>query len=519
LSGNGRLDASAFPKLVWLVFLLSALILLAIMATLVLKSHSQDVYGIEQNVVYSLQLLIADKPLYSHPEYPPYNVVQYTPAYYALVDVLAGFLRLEAADVLGIYALARFSSAFFGLATALLLVRLCYEFGLRGNDILAALLFALLLPMPWFLVARPDSMMVFFEFLAFYTFIHYLQNGSKKTLYIAGVSLALALYSKQTALIFLGLYLIFPFYQQQIWDRLRLLSAFALGLLGIALLLWNYANLWPGSENYFYLNVIGGVTNSTDLQRALWVYSIYGRVFLGAIVLPILITILAGLQFWRNGRTLGFCQAIASFDKIFLFLLMSVWATALIAMLMSLKSASAINYMNESMLIVILLCSYFLAKRGLNLSWQSNRYFRPGIALLLFFNVMSIAFYWFTLNGADTQEKDAEAIYSETLSVMHEEFSVHPESHFIYFPQNAYDRWLNLYFYENSFLTPREVYMVAYFDLSSLQTYLDNGSLRYLITDKSAFPENIFGYTNLQDYFELWQETDTHLIYRNRNSE
>ena len=102
-------------RLAWGVFIAAALLWLLYIAGLLLVSRSQDIYGIEQNVVYSLQLLFADKPLYTNPQEPPYNVVQYTPAYYGIADVLASIFRVSADNVYGVYLLARGLSISFGI--------------------------------------------------------------------------------------------------------------------------------------------------------------------------------------------------------------------------------------------------------------------------------------------------------------------------------------------------------------------------------------------------------------------
>jgi hypothetical protein len=510
----------------WLIFLSFVLIITLLVAALIVISPSQDVYGIEQNVVYSLQRVIAGEPLYTNPEQPPYNIVQYTPVYYAITTMLARLAQIEASDTEGVYRIARIVSGCFGIATVFVLLQICREFGLRRKDMFTLLVFGIIVPIPWYFVARPDSIMAFFEALSLYFFIRYLRDEPVKSraLIFSGIALAFAVYAKQSAIIVLGSSLIFPFYREQIRDRLRLLGGFALGLLGAGLIFWNYASLWSGTDNAFFMNIFGGINNAIDIERALWVYSIYLRVFFPAVLLPLMITSLTIFQLWRawvkGGRRFKVFQtAFLNLDKTLLFLILSTWALSAVALIMALKGRSAVNYMNESMMVAMILVGYFFASFELQLPWQKNSIVRFGVALLLVFSIFRMVYYWGLIYGEDAFAQNQRLEWSDSMAILDESFAEQPDSYFIYFPTDEEDRWLNLYYPMQSLLQPREVYNIAFFDLSSLQSHLDNGSLAWLITDKRELPENIFGYTNFQDYFELWQETDSHLIYHNRNSE
>jgi hypothetical protein len=512
-----------FGKILWTVVIISSFILLLIYAGALILSHAQDIYGIEQNVVYSLQLILNDNPLYTHPELPPYNVVQYTPAYYAIVDVLASLFRVEARNVYGVYVLARSVAAAFGIGVCVIIWYICKNFGGKGIFLFTTFVFALLAPMPWFLSVRPDSMAAFFEFLALFFFIQYLQKEDKspQRLLLTGAALAFSLYSKQTAVIFLGLFLVFPFYKQWLKDRLLLSGGFGLGLLLVALIFMPYANIFPGADNYFYRNIIDGVTNTLSFERALWVYQFYIMIFFGFFLLPLWVSGLTLGQLWRDaaGNLPGLWTQYAKLERVFTFLLFIFWGDTLIALVMAFKSASAINYFNESMLLAILLVSWFMSHPSIPKEWQKSARIRWGMGLLMLVSIVAIGRYLFIMYGTDVVSDAPEAQSQETLDVLEAEFRVYPESYFIYFPKSMYERWLNLYAFENTLFQPREVYDVSYFDLSSLQTYLDDGTVIFLVTDKGPFPDDVYGYKNLQDYFEIWHLTDNYMIYRNRNSD
>lgn len=53
-----------------------------IIRLLLIVSEGTDIAGIEQNVIYSIQVLLDNGKLYSTPSTPPYSITQYTPIYF-----------------------------------------------------------------------------------------------------------------------------------------------------------------------------------------------------------------------------------------------------------------------------------------------------------------------------------------------------------------------------------------------------------------------------------------------------
>jgi hypothetical protein len=518
----------SFLRSAWLIFVLILLILMLVFAGALVRSGSDEIHGVEQNVAYNLQLIIGGLPLYSPPDMPPYNIVQYMPGYYGLIDHLAGLFSIDAHNIQGIYLLSRVVAAIFGLGVAILVWLSCLRFGLNGKAALGCLLLAVILPMPWFVLVRPDSMMSFFDFFAISLFLIYLENpkSSPALLFTIGFSLGIAFFAKQTAIVVIGLILVFPFYQQSIKDRLWILLGLGLSLGLMTFLLSEYFSLFPLDNNPFYMNTVEGVTNRVNLALSnQLLYNIYFNRYRPFFLIPLVLTIFVVAAFLRElGKSEGsklkaLWESLAKGDKRFGFLFMAFWWMTIAALFMGFKDGAAMNYMIESMLLAVMLIAYYMSKNPQVIALLQKTEFQIAAALVVMTIAFSISVDHITRYAGDLLKEAPYEKWQETISLLDAEFAAHPESAFIYFPKDVFDRWLNFYYYDRAWFTSREIFVQAFFDISTVRAYLDDGTIRFLVTDKVPFPAEIFGFTDFQDYFELWRETDTHLIYLNRNSE
>lgn len=510
----------------WLVFLLSMLILFLIMAGALVRSHEQELHGVEQNVVYSLQLLFDGQALYSNPESAPFNVVQYMPAYYAFVKNIGSLLQIQGSDVFEIYLLGRAISFSFAIGLAFLIAWQVAHFGLQKEAGIVSFLLALILPTPWFFLARPDAMMSFFVFGAMLLFLYTLQNQNHgvMVLILVGVALATGIFLKQTAVLFLGLILLFPFYSMK--NRLWILLGTGIGTGLLSFILRDYFSLWPLEGNVFYMNVVDGLKNGINLLMGnQMVYNIYYNHYRPFLLLPLVVTVLSVAEVLRKrekGLSLtDYYRVFAAQDRVFSFLLFAFWFVTIASLVMAMKDGSAINYLIDSMLLALLLLAYFLSQKEIQSKWLNRFEVKLAIALCLTVLIFGLSTDIVLRHGEDivALSPENDETWQETLAVLETEFATAPEDYFLYYPHAVFDRWVNLLYHEQALLNPREVYDLSNFDLSGLRDYLEDGRLRWFITYHEPFPDDVFGYTDLQDYFELWQETDTHLIYRNRNSE
>lgn len=172
----------------------------------VMGDHSIDFGGSELNVLHGIAQVVRGLPIYSDPEQAPFAVVQYTPAYHVITGKLCMALGIAADDVRGLQQINRAFSLLLNLLT--MLVMALAARAARGGpwaSVSAAALTSLAFSPHFF--ARIDSLYAFF-FAS--TILFVLRWSSRQPdragtpeLVLAGLCTALALLSKQTAVLLL----------------------------------------------------------------------------------------------------------------------------------------------------------------------------------------------------------------------------------------------------------------------------------------------------------------------------
>jgi hypothetical protein len=102
------------------------LVLQLVIAVAGILSRTPDIGGVEPNVIFVIERVVAGYPLYEDPEEPPFSVTQYSPLYYLLTARIVTMLRIDPReDVWRVYAVARSVSFVAWLLTAVVVYVLC----------------------------------------------------------------------------------------------------------------------------------------------------------------------------------------------------------------------------------------------------------------------------------------------------------------------------------------------------------------------------------------------------------
>ena len=253
-------------------FDLVMLLLVLLSASLTLVSRVYRIYipiadigGIETNVIYAIQRLMAGLDLYNDPASPPYSITQYSPLYFMVTSSIGNLLNIDPDELFSVYKLSRYCSIIFNF----LFVGIIYLIGKKQLGLnrvfsaFAALSTFVLLETPAF--SRPDSLFNFLLLLSIYGVFWYGKEQTSKIYksYIAlglGVITALAILAKQSGIILLPLIPFIMFVLCRDWKSpiLFLLSwgiSMSVGIVGIASI---------GGYDNFVQNAIQGVNNGVD---------------------------------------------------------------------------------------------------------------------------------------------------------------------------------------------------------------------------------------------------------------
>jgi len=271
-----------FPYLVLLLFI----VFLALRIVIVSVSGT-DIAGIEQNVIYSIQMLMFKNQLYNSPAVPPFSITQYTPLYYYLCSCTAKVLGFSADDIRHLYIIGRSWNVVFNLSTAVMV------FGISRSVLLLSknksyLLFLLSFTLSFShnFAVRPDSLGDMMGIAAIYSFLLYLSRPSFKLLILAVCFTAISFFSKQSGIQLIIIFGGFCLLNKR-WKtlfQLLFLTAFVYGAI-----LTLFISLYPS----FFDNVIGGVINGINVQnfiqfiilKPVFIFSIWPLIVISMVVL------------------------------------------------------------------------------------------------------------------------------------------------------------------------------------------------------------------------------------------
>ncbi|HEY0979049.1 MAG TPA: hypothetical protein VGE21_16380 [Flavobacteriales bacterium] len=314
-----------------------------------LDSYSLDLNGAEENVVYGVIKALGPAPLYTDPEVVPFDVIQYSPAYYGAAVTVCQLLGVDGQDPSEVYRVVRS----MGLALNLLYVLLAFGLARRlGADRPWAIVWAavLLLFIPRQAFSRPDALHLVCFAAAMFAFLPALrlQPGSERTrrMDLAVVLAALDPFTKQSgilALLIIGAALLFT-RQHQALLRAVLIAALVIGS-GVLLLCLHYG------ADIVHANLVTGIRNGISATPETWLaYQLAEPSF----PLVQLIGVVAGIIFLRRAEPLYRCLGIG--------LVLSL----LFGHLTGLKHGSSTAYHMENMFLTVVVMALLPNERAGN---------------------------------------------------------------------------------------------------------------------------------------------------------
>lgn len=318
------------------------------LATLLLRIemisfHTIDLGGIESNVVYGIQKVLAGKPLYTDPSAPPFDIIQYSPLYYYVVGYTGGLLNIDYTDPQPVFVLSRISSLVFNLFSLGAIFLLCRHY--RISTLLSAIIcVTALASYPEHYYSRVDSLHILLFLLGCLLILRFSRaEGTRAVLFLllAAVTTLACIFTKQSGILLAGIIGAYLLLTKQV----KALMVFSLSIAGMALLLFL---LTPPDERYtFYQNVIVGLKNGYTVEtvKALFTNKYYLQ-----------------LMPWFVG---GICFAVALYRgarlKDTLFLPLAIILSFLFALITGLKQGSNINYYQEFFLLSFIAAGAWLA--------------------------------------------------------------------------------------------------------------------------------------------------------------
>lgn len=465
--------------------------------------QNPDLGGYEENVIYSIQRILAGFNLYENPELPPYSITQYSPLYYYLNFFLGKVFDVNPDKPFEVFILSRSVSLCLNvilLAVCFCILKYIFKVGSKLATIASVFTFAYLTHP---IYSRPDSLFSLFFLITVLLFLYFLEaktdKGKLLFLVLSSFASILTIYSKQSGILLPALLIFFLiFYLKNM--KYVFISVFSLTLsFALLLLLTNGGNL-----AVFYQNVYKGIQQSIDV--------VYFYQWASRYLLTILI--------WN---VLGFAAALFFLKRhgnlSIKFLSISMFGAFFFALLTGLKWGSSYNYFTEYLNLVFIILTIFIGyvnfnkneplsseeiverqSHGNKICCRDNVVFKTDKVRVVYFLIVLLTLPYLTLihygdyklyysSYPPGSYSKSEKVYQYLINEQKIK-----DSDFVlllgeYPPQRHY---IDNFLYRNNLMPTKKVVSSAIFPSNSPYDYshfisnANNGLAKYLISRKSA---------------------------------
>ena len=475
-----------YSGVVNVVAALSAVVILVITCLSVLYPFNLN--GVDTNVVYTIQQILEDnRSLYASPISFPFAITQYSPLMYIIMDGVATACGIEAGHWHALLIACRSVTAIVFLVSLLLIFStMVKDLGATKSSAMLYSLFFGVCTLPWLSMARPDAYIILTVIIT----VHFLLDGFKKrnAVWIGFLSVV-GIGFKLTFCIYAAAILIGALGARQF----KFASVMcATCILTTALFLAAMHAL--GYDMTFFIdNAVLGVNNGIDFSAA--TENIY---LPGALVfIPIIIFILV---FIGNASILQDGRA-AKLVKMFLLVFVA-------ALVLALKIGSAINYLFESLLLLILLVA--------RVSQSSANIVRlqPLVMLIAIFSfqvsILKSYAYGPRLIVQNTEYLNGTLpIVNDRDSVL--QFLAGNRFDYIY----TEDKIIGLNYPNRVLLYHNDIHRLTFsrrvYDYSNFEDLLRSGNIKYLVLDGRK--KSLYGIA-IEENYKLVKEIGPYLIFQ-----
>ncbi len=457
----------------------AAVVLIAVIASVHVGLRSQllpsarvDLGGAELNVVHGFQKMMLGRPLYEDPERPPFDVMQYPPAYYALCAGIGEVLHVDPYDTRSLFLLGRVVSLALNLLTCLMVFLLC-----RACDVerwlavaVGALTFTLFTE---HFYARVDSLYAFFFTATLLAYARWsLDEQRTRLLLLAGMLSVLCVLSKQTGILVLGILLLHLLIGRN-YRALLLFVSSAIITMGVGLLLTLQHTTWEVLTD----NIVQGIANG--MTRTMYI----------ELLDPSTYKYYVG---WHIAAAILIAAQLRTADPVGRFFAIAMGASFLFGAVTGLKHGSNINYLFEAHLLV------FVA----GARWSSLRRGRWQMAVTVVAMLYAVFFATYRTRilhkrlGTAAYEQLQEALYRadvRTRDVLVHELGLQPQEHVLI----TYRGHLELLLNGQGFLDQKDIIEWStrpLFDYAAFDQAMTSGTVRYVISDAPVDTVHMLGH-------------------------
>lgn len=326
-----HLKAGSSSKLLYYIIVL---FLLTLLARIVLICYDHPNYGgIDMNVIYGIQRLLAGEALYQDPSVPGYGIIQYSPLFYEASAALGRLFQIGHLDVAAVYRITRILALFCNLCSMGLMMAILRHCGLAWRTTITySLPLLLIVTMEYY--TRPDSMHLLFFIASMYAALRLLRSNQWIWVFTAAFLAACSVMSKQSGALAIGIIAFHLFF-----IRKQFVKAIVFGLASVAFVAGIIWLSTGGDWLHFYQNAYLGLKNGIGWD---WLYTIFISQFYYDLILCYFL-----------GGILVYAAFKSHADTEFQFIATGAALSFLFAVVTGLKIGSGNNYFTEFIFFVI----------------------------------------------------------------------------------------------------------------------------------------------------------------------
>ena len=297
--------------------------------------------GSENGILYFIQRALANETLYSDPAKPVYAIAQYTPLYYYLIAGIARIFSIQHHQIRELFIINRAVSLVLDLCTCFVVTRIAKNvFNLSSNKASVTGIVAFIFLLPW---SRIDNLCILFWFISLYFFLKAISLPQNNFYFFLSIFFSLlSVLSKQsgiTIIISIATWLLVT----------RQFKRFGFYCITIGLLFFSTLCVLSFSIDLHALfkNVVLGVNNGFSLKN-------YFTIFVGYYT--------SGGLFFCICFLLTVFMLVKQKEQAYRFFLWVLVIQFLLSNLFALKYGSALNYITEWMILMILALAVYSDK-------------------------------------------------------------------------------------------------------------------------------------------------------------
>ncbi len=249
-----------------LSLLMTSLVFIAILFLRIqhVSVYTVDLFGFEQDEIYTLQQVLSDQPIYNNPEKAPFSITQKTPFYHILIGGIGKIAQIDPTAPFLVYILNRGASLVLAVLSCLVVFLILFRIIKTPLKLSLILSFLMFIAMEGHMFTRPDSLFSF-SFLATIAFnLLYVLHRKNLFFYLSILFGIGTIFVKQTGIILPIIILAYILFFEKDFRKFLIGVITALGS-GIFLLFF----LSNGQISTFLSNTIGGLNNGIDAR---WFY-------------------------------------------------------------------------------------------------------------------------------------------------------------------------------------------------------------------------------------------------------